>query len=40
MEKTNFKPFKNEEKQLTEQEKKDKIFVDGMLKRMNQKKYI
>lgn len=29
-----------ETKELTEEEKKNKIFVDGMLKRMNNKTYI
>ncbi len=30
----------SEDKTLSEEEKKNKIFVDGMLKRMNQEKYI
>lgn len=29
-----------EEKKLTEKEKQNKKFVDGMLKRMSEKKYI
>lgn len=36
-----FKPYKkeDEEKKITEEERVNKIFLDGILKRMNQDRY-
>lgn len=40
MEKATFKSYENKEEKLSEEERKNKIFVEGMLKRMHQEKYI